>query len=559
MKKRLFLTRAALSLLLALFPTLLWAKHQVTTVVFIPASETYSGGDLTPSITVKDDAGTTLGSSNYSFSWTDANNHSVSQLVNAGTYTVTITGKSPYKGTKTATFTINKASATVTTGTASKPYDGTALTSGEASISGLVNGETATVTATGSQTEVGSSSNGYSIEWGTANSNNYSLIEELGTLTVTQNDTEVTLTAASGSKTYDGTALTNSSVTASGLPEGFTVDATASGSRTDAGTTPNVVDDGYVIKNAAGEDKTANFTNIEKVNGTLTVNPKAVTITANSDSKTYDGSALTQSGFTFSELEEGDTHTFTVVMTTESTITNVGTQPNVIATVDGVSVTTGTETAVGNYLVTTANGTLTVNAKPFAGDNSGITVVLSEVSGTYSGNDLTPSITVKDGETPLGNSNYSVSWTNAGGDAVTTGLVNAGTYTATITASGNYSGYRTAEFTISPVASGVTDAPATVSGDLTYTGSSQALVTAGTATGGTLKYYVSTTNSTPATTADGWIETVPTGTAAGTYYIWYYVAGDANHTSTAVTPIVGSKAIDPKALSITAKPQTIAY
>ena len=105
---------------------------------------------------------------------------------------------------------------------------------------------------------------------------------------------------------------------------------------------------------------------VTTVDGTLTINRKAVTITAKDASKTYDGRALTESGFTASDLEEGDSHTFTVVMTADSTITDYkeGGQPNVIATVDGTAVTTGTETIVGNYLVTTVDGTLTINKKP---------------------------------------------------------------------------------------------------------------------------------------------------------------------------------------------------
>jgi len=97
---------------------------------------------------------------------------------------------------------------------------------------------------------------------------------------------------------------------------------------------------------------------------TFTILPKAVTITADNDTKTYDGTPLTKNTFTTSALESGDTHTFTVVMSSGSTITNVGTQPNVIASVDGVDVNTGVETAVGNYLVTTVNGTLTIDKAP---------------------------------------------------------------------------------------------------------------------------------------------------------------------------------------------------
>ena len=202
------------------------------------------------------------------------------------------------------TLTVNKASVTIKTGSASKAYDGTALTKAEASIEGLVNGETATVTATGSQTEVGSSSNTYSIDWGKTKKDNYTITEELGTLEVTKNSAEVTLTAPSDSKTYDGTALTadgtgEKKVTASGLPEGFTVVATASGSQTDAGSSANVVNNGYVIKNAEGADKTANFSNVKKVDGTLTVNKAAMTINVigNKDSKEYNGSEQKVEGF----------------------------------------------------------------------------------------------------------------------------------------------------------------------------------------------------------------------------------------------------------------------
>ena len=127
----------------------------------------------------------------------------------------------------------------------------------------------------------------------------------------------------------------------------------------------------------------------------FTINPKVATITAHNASKTYDGTALTENGFTASELETGDTHTFTVTITEGSTITNAGTEPNVIATVDGSAVTTGTETAIGNYLVTTVNGTLTISPKSLGDGNTaaeGITVEMTE-------DDLLSA--VKDGSTTL--------------------------------------------------------------------------------------------------------------------------------------------------------------
>lgn len=75
-------------------------------------------------------------------------------------------------------------------------------------------------------------------------------------------------------------------------------------------------------------------------------------------------------------------------------------------------------------------------------------------------------------------------------------------------------------------ASSVTTEPSLVSG-LTYTGSEQALVNGGTANGGTLVYAVGT-NATTAPT-EGWGSDIPKRTAAGTYYVWYKVRGDIDH------------------------------
>lgn len=88
-----------------------------------------------------------------------------------------------------------------------------------------------------------------------------------------------------------------------------------------------------------------------------------VTITAGSTSKVYDGTPLRDGSFDVSGLPEGHEHAFNVTMTAESTLTNVGSTSNVIATVDGVTVSSTQATPVGNYLVTIASGTLEVTAK----------------------------------------------------------------------------------------------------------------------------------------------------------------------------------------------------
>ncbi|MBQ9049159.1 MAG: FecR domain-containing protein [Lachnospiraceae bacterium] len=176
--------------------------------------------------------------------------------------------------------TVTPASATITTGSAEKAYDGTPLTNSEASISGLVAGETATITATGTITEVGSTVNTYTIDWGTASPSNYTVSEDLGTLQVTAAAPTpvpapygpVTLTSASASKTYDGTALTADSFTSEGLPSGFTVSATVSGSQTDAGSSDNTIDS-YTIYDVDGNDVTDQFPEVTLQSGTLTVDP----------------------------------------------------------------------------------------------------------------------------------------------------------------------------------------------------------------------------------------------------------------------------------------------
>ena len=63
---------------------------------------------------------------------------------------------------------------------------------------------------------------------------------------------------------------------------------------------------------------------------------------------------------------------------------------------------------------------------------------------------------------------------------------------------------------------------------LTYTGTAQELVNAGSATGGTMYYAVTTENTAP-TDDNLYTTSIPTATDAGTYNVWYKVNGDENH------------------------------
>ena len=103
------------------------------------------------------------------------------------------------------------------------------------------------------------------------------------------------------------------------------------------------------------------------------------------------------------------------------------------------------------------------------------------------------------------------------------------TYTCKITC-GNYNvTSNPATVTVGKAAPALT---APTANTLTYNGDNQTLVTAGTATGGTMQYALS---------QDGtYSETIPTGKDAGTYTVWYYVKGDDNHSDS-----------DPDSVSVT--------
>ena len=292
---------------------------------------------------------------------------------------------------------INPKEVTITAKDASKTYDGKALTQPEFTATALATDDThiftvvmtddSTITNVGTQPNVISTVDGTAVTTGTQIAiGNYLVTTVDGSLTV--NPKTVTITAKDASKTYDGSALTQPEFSTSDLASGdmhtFTVVMTADSTITNVGFKPNVIAtvDGVVVSTET-ETAVGNYL-VTTINGSLKVNPKKVTITAEDASKTYNGSALTQPEFKASALETGDTHTFTVLMTESSTITNVGTQSNVVATVDGVVVSTGIETEVGNYLVTTADGTLTINRKA-------VTITANSANKPYDGSPLTES------------------------------------------------------------------------------------------------------------------------------------------------------------------------
>ena len=219
----------------------------------------------------------------------------------------------------------------ITADSDSKMYDGSPLTNaGYTYTEGvLAEGDVLTAVVEGTITNVGTEANvvkSYKVMRGETDvTANYTFGESVdGELEITKRS--VTLTSATDSKTYDGTPLTNDTVTVSGdgfvTGEGATYDVT--GTITDPGTADNTFT--YTLN----EGTNANNYTITKVEGTLTINKitTEIVITADNDSKTYDGSALTNAGYTYTEgiLAEGDELSATV----EGTITDFGTAANVV-------------------------------------------------------------------------------------------------------------------------------------------------------------------------------------------------------------------------------------
>ena len=79
-------------------------------------------------------------------------------------------------------------------------------------------------------------------------------------------------------------------------------------------------------------------------------------------------------------------------------------------------------------------------------------------------------------------------------------------------------------------------------------GQDKSLVIPGTADGGTMMFDMTTTNTQP-TSTDGFTNATPNAsiiTEAGTYYIWYYVKGDADHSDSEISATAIEVTVRPK-------------
>lgn len=185
-----------------------------------------------------------------------------------------------------------------------------------------------------------------------------------------------------------------------------------------------------------------------------------------------------------------------------------------------------------------ATVSVTINPKTLTNP----TIIMSPSVYTYDGTTKEPTITVKDGDTLVPASEYTVSYSEN---------KDVGTAKVTITDNegGNYSVSGSASFSI--VAAGAGYTPPTAKTALVYNGAEQELIIAGTATGGSMEYNL-----------DGgeFSSKIPVGTDARQYLVGYRVVGDKNHDGSA--PVTLNVTISPKTVAatvITLEPSSFYY
>ena len=280
----------------------------------------------------------------------------VPSITNAGSITVIAKASKENYNDVTVSYTlkVTKRNVTIKSDSKSKKYDGKALTSDKITIGGdkFVKGEEPTLKATGTITNVGTAKNTIEVVKYSDKyiADNYDLTFTEGTLEV-KKSSDLKITVKDAKKEYDGTSLTSE---ATSKTKGTTILYSTDGGKTWSEETPSIKDAGKLTvkvkaTNPNYNDATASYK--------LEVIQREVTITSNSDSKTYDGTPLTNKHYkvTKGSFVKGEN----VTIQTTGSITDVGKTENT------VEVTYGDNCNANNYKVTFKLGTLEVKAADF--------------------------------------------------------------------------------------------------------------------------------------------------------------------------------------------------
>ncbi|MGB9122905.1 MAG: MBG domain-containing protein, partial [Candidatus Angelobacter sp.] len=426
-----------------------------------------------------------------------------------------------------ATLTINPALLTVTAANATMVF-GDPVPALSGTITGIRNGEN--ITASFSTTTTSTSNVGtYPIvpavsDNGTGALVNYTVALNNGTLTVTP--APLTVSAANSSMIY-GDPVPVLSGTITGIKNANNITPTYSTTATSAspvGTYPIVP---TLSDNGTGA--LANYT-VTSNNGTLTISPAPLTVTAANASMTY-GDPLPAFSGTITGIKNADNITASY-STTATSASNAGTYPIVPAPSDN-----GTG-ALANYTVTLVNGTLTINPAPLTVTAANASMVFGDplpaFSGTITGTRNADNITAS----------YTTTATSAS---------NVGTYPITPVPSDNGTG-KLANYTVTLVNATLTISPAPLT--VTAANASMAFGDAVPALSGTITGIKNGNNIT------GVYTTTATSTSpVGTYPITAAASDNgtgalANYT---VTLVNATLTINPAPLTVTAANASMAF
>ena len=366
--------------------------------------------------------------------------YSTSDFTNVGTIKVTITGKGNYTGTVTRTYKITPKSVTVTAEDKTKVF-GETDPKFTAKVVGTLGNDTVEYTLS---RETGEAVGKYEITVkGDKLQGNYTVTYVAGTLKITSQSIDPGTDPEKPNPDYTGAKVNSPSDEVYDGKEHKWI--------------PTVTDKADK-KLEAGKDytveySTKNFKDVGTIKVTITgkgnysgtvkrsykVTPKEYTVTTESATKTYSGTALTAGG-----KVEGIVSGETVEFTTTGSQTEVGTSKNTYELV-------WKSAKKSNYkLASETIGELTVKAKSIVPDDkdnpesekTGITV--SEPSNSkYDGKEHKEVLTVTDtktGKELVAGTDYSVTYSSD--------LVNAGTVTMKVAGLGNYSGSFTKTYKI---------------------------------------------------------------------------------------------------------------
>ena len=330
---------------------------------------------------------------------------------------------------------ITKRPVTLTSATLIKDFDGTPLKNGDTPVTetfgtekAFPDGEGVTYTFTGSQTNAGSSKNMFTYAWNEGTkADNYTIYQIEGDLVVTPIDgIKVTITGHKDTQTYDGKPHKVEGYDVKPGNSLFTEkDIEFNGKAEATGTDVRIDPYQMGLKPEQFTNTSNNFTNVEFVveDGQIVINPRAVTLTSETASKTYDGTALEKpvvtvggDGFVEGQVKE---------IKATGSVTNAGSVANTI------TFTPNKETfKEGNYAITKTEGTLTIAKRS-------VRITSQSATKTYDGSALTrPAVTITgDGFVPgeLAKAEATGSITKVGSTPntiryTTTGAFNAANY-----------------------------------------------------------------------------------------------------------------------------------